>query len=731
MPVYFCFGTRWVLVAAAILFFSPLHSLSGQDIYDTHEHPDTLHITIAAEPDYPPFSFINEDGEPDGLSIEVFRKATAAVNVKYEIRPGIWGVIKKDLAEGRIDALPFVGRTPEREADFDFTMSYLSLHGDVFVHKKNKTIRSLDDLRHKCVAVMKGDNAEEYVRRDSIAGKIITTATFEDAFRLLSRGECDAVITQRITGLMLLDEMGLKSVVALDLFMPEFRQDFCFAVTEGDEALRQRLNEGLSVIMATGTYEKIQEKWLGDFTDKQAFIREVVRKTLSIAIPLLILILVIFVFFLRHRVAVRTRKLKSEILEHRKTSDALQKQNRILREMEKISLTGGWEYTVSDGSFNWTEGVYDIYGVSREEYNTSDFLQNKAFYHPEDQDIINNAFQKLISEGVSYELELRFRSLDGKDKWVRTSAYPEYNDGKIVKAHGNIMDITRQKKTEQELQQFKTDLEKEVVKRTAELEDKVRKLDRSEKAMLYMVEDLNELTASLKEERRKLEESNRELESFSYSVSHDLRAPLRAINGYINFLDEDYSQLLDQEGLRLLSVIRENAGKMDRLILELLSLSRVSRAELRRVWVNMGQLARAVYHDIATEQEKKDFDFILEETADVYCDTTLMKQVWQNLISNALKYSSKSDQKEIRIRCESDRDMFLCSISDRGAGFDVSYKDKLFGVFQRLHREDEFEGIGVGLAIVQRIIHRHEGEVWAEGKPGEGATFYFKIPTSL
>ena len=270
-----------------------------------------------------------------------------------------------------------------------------------------------------------------------------------------------------------------------------------------------------------------------------------------------------------------------------------------------------------------------------------------------------------------------------------------------------------------------------MVKRTAELEDKVRKLDRSEKAMLYMVEDLNELTASLKEERRKLEESNRELESFSYSVTHDLRAPLRAINGYINFLDEDYSQLLDQEGLRLLSVIRENAGKMDRLILELLSLSRVSRAELRRVWVNMGQLARAVYHDIATEQEKKDFDFIVEETADVYCDTTLMKQVWQNLISNALKYSSKSDQKEIRIRCESDRDMFLCSISDRGAGFDVSYKDKLFGVFQRLHREDEFEGIGVGLAIVQRIIHRHEGEVWAEGKPGEGATFYFKIPTSL
>ncbi|NCB09949.1 MAG: transporter substrate-binding domain-containing protein, partial [Bacteroidia bacterium] len=223
--------------------------------------PDT--ILIGSEPDYPPFCFVDKNGSAAGFSVELFKAVADVVKLNVAIKIGIWNQIKQDLAEGKIDALPMVGRTPEREELFDFTMPYLSLYGAVFVRKGTTGIRSLGDLAGKEILVMKGDNAEEFIRRENITNKIFTTHTFEEAFLQLADGQHDAVIIQRITGIKLLENMGLSTVKPLDFQLPGFRQDFCFAVQKGNKELVSLLNEGLSEVIANNTFQVIHQKWLG------------------------------------------------------------------------------------------------------------------------------------------------------------------------------------------------------------------------------------------------------------------------------------------------------------------------------------------------------------------------------------------------------------------------------------------------------------------------------------
>ena len=240
---------------------------------------------------------------------------------------------------------------------------------------------------------------------------------------------------------------------------------------------------------------------------------------------------------------------------------------------------------------------------------------------------------------------------------------------------------------------------------------------------------LNEsLEEKVKIRTSQLEMANKELEAFTYSASHDLRAPLRAINGYSKFLVEDFGQILDKEGNRLINIIRESVARMDQLISDLLRLSRINKNPIYTSTVNMNDLVCEVVEETVSEAVKKAFVIEVQNLPDVAGDENLLRQVWVNLISNALKYSGPSKIKKVNITFIEDRDDYVFSVKDYGVGFDSQYKEKLFGVFQRLHRMEEFEGTGIGLAIVQRIIHRHRGRVWAEGEVGKGAKFYFSLP---
>lgn len=237
-----------------------------------------------------------------------------------------------------------------------------------------------------------------------------------------------------------------------------------------------------------------------------------------------------------------------------------------------------------------------------------------------------------------------------------------------------------------------------------------------------------DLEESVRQRTAQLEDANKELEAFAYSVSHDLRSPLRAIDGFSRIIVEDYADRLDEEGNRLLNVVRENAQKMDKLITDLLSLSRISRSEMNLTNIDMSGMAGSVYRELAPPEVKARFNIDIGPMPWSYADPVLVKQVWSNLISNAIKYTLPRDEPFISMGGYRENEKNVYYVKDTGVGFDSKYGHKLFCLFQRLHTEKEFEGTGVGLAILQRIVHRHGGSVWAEGAVNEGATFYFSLP---
>jgi light-regulated signal transduction histidine kinase (bacteriophytochrome)/HAMP domain-containing protein len=276
------------------------------------------------------------------------------------------------------------------------------------------------------------------------------------------------------------------------------------------------------------------------------------------------------------------------------------------------------------------------------------------------------------------------------------------------------------------------DLLAEVGRRTEALETTNRRLEQEAGERERAQRDLRDLAADLErgvEERTaQLEAVNRELEGFSYSVSHDLRAPLRAVAGFANVLEEDYADRLDDEGRRLLGVVQSEAQRMGQLIDELLAFSRLGRKEMQIAEVDMTPLVQDTFERLAEHHSGAVPRLHLGTLPPCKGDPVLLGQVWANLLSNAMKFSSKREDPQIEVNAASDGGEHIYFVRDNGAGFDPRFQSKLFGVFQRLHSASEFPGTGVGLALVQRIVSRHGGRVWAESTPGEGATFYYTLP---
>jgi light-regulated signal transduction histidine kinase (bacteriophytochrome) len=300
--------------------------------------------------------------------------------------------------------------------------------------------------------------------------------------------------------------------------------------------------------------------------------------------------------------------------------------------------------------------------------------------------------QGLMEYGVVRNLEAQFQLKGGEVKTgLMSAAVITVNGEKCILSM--TRDISERKRAEEEIRLLNERLEQRVNERTAQLEA-----------------------------------SNKELEAFTYSVSHDLRAPLRVINGYTQILLEDYHAVLDEEGQRLCSVIANSAQTMGELIDGLLALARLGRSEVHYIPLNMQAIASSVFAELTTPEERLRVDFSLAELDPAEGDPALIRQVWYNLVDNALKFSMRREHARINIKSQANGCYVVYTIEDNGAGFDMQYATKLFGVFQRLHSDQEFKGTGLGLAIVQRIVERHGGRIWAESAPEQGASFYFSLP---
>lgn len=677
----------------------------------------------------------------------------------------------------------------------------------------------------------------------------------------------------------------------------------------------------------------------------------VLRLAVWILTPLVAVVLAALAWSwtLRKKVVRRTRELDVRLDERLEAEEALRKSQAILNFTQELTKVGGWEWNIEKQSMYWTDEVYRIHGFRREEIlpGASEHIERSVeCYDPADRSAILSAFRRCCEEGEPYDLEFPFSPVDGRRIWIRTTALPVIQGGRVVRVVGNIMDITDRKEAEmslresrrrlatllgnlnglvyrcrndrdwtmefvsggcdaltgypaedllgnskvsyaqvihpQDRQRIWEEVQEAVAKKAPfQLSYRIRtnagaekwvweqgcgvfaddgtlealegfivdvtERRRAEEALLrekafsetainslpgvfylfdesglmlrwngnlenltgysseevegmnpleffsedkgrvlqaiqevfacgkseveaefvskdgkktpffftgkrflsdgkpYLVgmgidisarklaeEEIGKLNLELEERVRlrtaELETANRELEAFSYSVSHDLRAPLRAVAGFTEILRRDYGSLLDEEGGRICSVIADNTRRMGMLIDELLALSRYSRIEMRFVPVDMKALAVSAFEELVAPEMRERVDFRVGDLGRVSADAMLIRQVLINLISNALKFSSRRERPSVSVARRDEKRQAVFCVRDNGVGFNMRYADKLFKVFQRLHGEKEFAGTGVGLAIVQRIVGRHGGRTWAEGETDKGAAFFFSLP---
>lgn len=349
------------------------------------------------------------------------------------------------------------------------------------------------------------------------------------------------------------------------------------------------------------------------------------------------------------------------------------RQEDILGQMARMAQIGGWELDLDTHKLTWTEQVYRIHDLDPAE--APPLERAVEYYAPEARPLIQRAIAEAIAEGTPWDLELPFVTAKSRHIWVRALGKPVYRDGRVQRLNGAFQDITAQKQAMDAIRQ-----------------------------------------------------ANADLEGFSYSVSHDLRAPLRAIDGYIEMLLEDHAGQLDDEGRRMFGVVQDNARKMGHLIDDILAFSRAGRLELDWQAVDTNALLGEVWAGLAEQRAGYEVSLEVDDLPAVWGDPRALRQIWSNLLGNAIKFSRERQPGRVRVSVERQDDWARFTIQDNGVGFDPAYTNKLFVLFQRLHGMDEFEGTGVGLAIVKRFVQKHGGAVAATATPNGGASFSFSIP---
>jgi PAS domain S-box-containing protein len=380
-----------------------------------------------------------------------------------------------------------------------------------------------------------------------------------------------------------------------------------------------------------------------------------------------------------------------DMTEQMRAQAALQESEARFRNMADHAPVMLWVTDPSGACTYLSKGWYELTGQTEQTGLGTGWL---SAIHPEDAELAGRTFLEANARRAPFHIDYRLRRKDGEYRWAVDSAVPRLGPtGEFLGYVGSVIDITERKAAEEEVKRLNQGLERRVQERTTELL-----------------------------------EANKELESFSYSVSHDLRAPLRHITGFAQLLEKRAGESLDPTSRRYLNTISEAARQGGKLVDDLLAFSRTSRAEMKKVPLALGELVTELRRELTAETEGRQLEWRVGTLPRVQADPALLRLVLKNLLSNAVKYTRPREKAVIEVEAAQEDGEAHVWVRDNGVGFDMQYVDKLFGVFQRLHAVDQFEGTGIGLANVRRIISRHGGRTWAEGKLEEGATFHFTLP---
>ena len=377
----------------------------------------------------------------------------------------------------------------------------------------------------------------------------------------------------------------------------------------------------------------------------------------------------------------------------RKRSEAVLQENEArLKEAQRLARLGSWKRELATKELSWSDEIFRIFEVDRSTAPTYKTFITRV--HPDDRAMVIEAYQRSFDARENYDLVHRLLMADGRVKFVRVSGFTEFDGNNALRSVGTVQDITEMHTAEEALKRLNEELEQRVTERT-----------------------------------REMSVLNRELEAFAYSVSHDLRTPLRSIDGFASLLEEEFGATLTDEARTYVNRIRSSSRRMGRLISDLLALAHLNRTELNLESVDLTRMAHSISQELAATDPAREVRWHIDDDMQVWADRGLMRVVLQNLLGNAWKYTGQTPNAVISFtrNTRPDGSPEFC-VSDNGAGFDMAYADQLFEPFKRLHAHHEFEGSGVGLATVHRVLERHGGSVRGQGAIGQGAAFCFHLP---
>lgn len=688
-----------LVVIAIIMFPVYIHSREPLNRFNP-QTKKLLPIVFqsASELDYPPFAVVRPDGTPDGFSVELLKEVAKAVDIEINITVGPWHEIKKRLEDGDIDVLPLVSWSPEREHVFDFSAPYLRMSTiAIFVRKGERTIHDYVDLKNKEVMVMRGDTVHEYALKANLSDKLILTENFEDALKLLSKGEHDAVIVQQLVGFELIKKLGISNLVNIKVSqetslrpvskkVSDFEQKFCFAVKKGDTVLLGLLNEGLAIVFANGTYDKLYSKWFTSILPQPPVpIALLIKSLLFIFVPLMLILAMIGIWYLRREVNRKTNSLLQAMISRRhadeqyralftKMLDGFALHEIICDENDKPV---DYRFLAVNPAFERMTGLMSAGIIGKRVLEVL----------PDTETYWIDTYGKVALTGESIIFENYSKSI-GK-YFAVTSYQPEYMQFAVI-----FQDITDKKIAREKEQKLRIQLQ----------------------------------------QAQKMEA----IGTLAGGISHDFNNILAPILGHAEILMEDASQ--DSSLYSSLSEIYKAALRARELVKQILTFSRQDSTEIRLMKIQpiIKEALQLIRSTIPSTIEIK--HNISKECGAVKADPTQIHQIIMNLSTNAFHAMENTggelsvtltevelSPNDLAVGIDINPGVYAClQIADTGVGMNRDVIEKIFDPFFTTKKKDK--GTGLGLSVVHGIVRSMNGTINVYSEPGRGTKFNIYLP---